>query len=342
MATNTPLHTPHPLISTGKLKFKTREVLVLLSKGMTLKGMAKELNKDRASVRYHLRKLKKIGFCHNDNTLWQITPAGRQHLSPQTTLKSVVKDARRVRREGVQSTSQWQPEDRAHNIKIKFPISSKPESLGFLIGWRKNEAFKNNPLFHTEKGDVGVTYTGKSMIFQLPIIRANAADIALAEAYRLAKELKMQYERDVPGMKLGDLIIDNQVISQHHALQNDPFSVFCKEKGITYLDKEINVDASGGSPETEFVGKDSYKHFDNYLDFMREIMQGEIPKPSDLSKLIYSTQEQLTATLESIRNLAESQKNTQLQLNTLVELIKPLKSPQMKPFKKETIPDYVF
>lgn len=219
-------------------------------------------------------------------------------------------------REGGGTTTKWL-KDRAHNIKIKVPVVHNPKTTAWLKAWKKNDRIVNG-VFYTQKfGEICTTYTGKSLIFQLPILNFEDSEIALAEAGRIAQAMIEKYEMEVYELKLGDPDIKMQLISQHHAIPNEPYAKFCFKHGFSYKDEAIDIDASK-SPELEFVDKNkSHAHHQNYIKYVKDFSTKDVPTASEVSVMIAQTQEQL-------KEIISCQVNTNMQLQTLATSVKLL------------------
>jgi DNA-binding transcriptional ArsR family regulator len=293
-STKKPTLPPTPFISIRTTK---RLVLKLLSEGGNAHSIAKELQLNKATVVEHLQSLQKLGLTKKGQSIqinnnrygdvWSITDQGTTYLRGGFSLVE-------YERGGVGVTEQLYS-DEPHNIKIKFEIKEKPTEQDLIaFGWIPNDKIRNNVFYRKRFGEYLTTYTGKSLIVQLPRMKKTfEPDIAIAEAGRIAMLLKDQYEKEIPGMKLGKYSIKPQLISQEHAIPNHPFAEKLVQNGITYQGKISSVDASTncsrcGSkvPETEFKGKDSHIHVKELMDFTDDIALNPSAKMSEIVKTI--------------------------------------------------------
>lgn len=299
-----PLLTPPPLLSCGKI---TEQVWGLLCKGFSVTQMATNLRRDRATIRYHLHKLENAGYAKYENHLWHNIYKG------EGGGKILVG----YERGGGRTTPEW-VHDRAHNIKVKYEIINSPKNKDWLNNWIPNNELKNHIQWRKRFGDILQIYTGKSIIFQLPVMQFKNSEIAMAEAARIADRLASRIMHEVPGLELGDRNVHTQAhtISQHHAIPNDPYAKWLKKHGITFKDDIIDVDASE-SPELEFTDSEkAHIHHEDYANYIKDIVLNDHLKPSELLDAINKTH-------MIVREIASAQVNTQVQLQSLIEIIKP-------------------
>lgn len=309
-----PPRPPLPLTSLGNAK---KEILQCLSQGGNPHNIAKKTNKHRSTIQQHLRELNTLGLVSKDSFLWGLTKQGIDFLGGGLTLVGCERGGRVV-------VNQWL-HDRAHNIKIKIAVTKTPPNNLWLMDWNTNKKIKNNVFYSKSFGDVLTTYTGKSFIFQLPVLRFKDSEMAVAEAGRVAHALIKQYEYDIPGLKLGGFPdIKAQLITQHHAVPNDPYAKFCLKHGITYRDELIDIDASEkGTPEIEFTdSQNSHIHHQRYIEHQKDILLNNSAKPSELT--------------EYVKAIAISQATTNNQLNTFIRMLTP-QLPPLKIQKSETV-----
>ena len=156
---NRPVPRP-PIVSIGESK---RRVLESLSKTGSAHRIRKDLSKAKSTIVQHLQELQGLGFTDKVNHIWYVTDKGNAYLKG-------VGFSRGVREKGVGITSEWLLRDRAHNIKIKFPVLEQPKDMGWLRGWKVNDKMKNNIFYRERFGEILTTFTGKSLIIQLPIL----------------------------------------------------------------------------------------------------------------------------------------------------------------------------
>jgi hypothetical protein len=268
-----------------------RIVLELLSKGGNPHSISKNLQKAKSTIVEHLQGLRSLGLATKGKSnsygeLWVITEQGKQYLEGSVSITMYERKGS-VSSQGVRQT--WLDHSRSHNIKIKFQVQETPDIKSWIaLSWKPYN-LKNNVFYTKRFGEVVTTFTGKNMIFQLPPIKASDPEIANAEAGRLAMKLKEQYEKEVSGLKLGTYSVHAQIISQHHAVVNDPFAKWCQKEEISYRDKQIDIDASSGqdSPELEFTDpKNAHTHFARYVEHQKDIIENEVPKISEIAQTI--------------------------------------------------------
>jgi hypothetical protein len=303
-----------PLISYGTTKQK---VLALLNQGYRSKKIGQILGKAKSTISQHLNELERKGLVSFNAHSYKITPYGKQVLA----LKGEVPPEIKGGSVSSQCTSEGSVLDRAHNIKIKVPVLKHP-SKNELGNWKINDKLKNNVQYRQKFGDVLVTYTTRSFIFQLPVLRFDDSEIALSEAGRIAMALVEKYESEIQGLKLGEYDVYAQVISQHHAVPNDPFAAFCKKHNFTYRDDVIDIDDSEGKAgELEFTDKEkSHIHHKRYIEHIKDVVVNELPKMSELD-------DQAKDTREILRDIAQAQLNAQKQLNQVIKLVTPINVP---------------
>lgn len=266
-----------PMVSLGTTALN---ILKALKEGGNSHNISKELNCSRTNVQKHLKKLRdKYHFAskEDDNicSVWEVTPLGIAFLGGQPI--NVMYDERGA----------TYLQDRAHNIKVKFPIIEQPKTLSWVTNWKPNK-IKNNVFYHQTFGDIQITYTGKSLIFQLPILNFKSSELALAEAGRIAFSLARKYQTEVPDLKLGKEEITSQLITQHHACVNDPYALFCSKHGISYRDEVLDIDASNKQiPEIEFTDSEmSHIHHQRHVDNIKDIVLNKAPTNKEINEQI--------------------------------------------------------
>lgn len=330
-----------PIVSIRKTK---RAVLEQLSKGGNAHSISRILRTPRSNVVEHLQSLARLGLAKKGESeaygeVWVITESGRSYLEGRNNLAE-------CGREGVGVTLKLHNEDRANNIKIKFPVLSKPKTED-LAGWTA-QPMKNNVFYTKHFGEYFTTFTGLSLIIQLPPLRGKDPDIVLAEAGRLAMSLKEQYEKDIPNLKLGQHELKAQLISQHHALQNHPLSQIMQKAGVSYTDGIVAFDASSkcikcgaGVPEIEFEDNEkSHLHVKEVIDFSRDIALNGTPTMTEISLKM----KQLASSIMAVQETNKETASGLLTLTKFMESQLPKKTEQkIEPIKTEInkeVPSY--
>lgn len=326
--------TPLPMVSCGTMK---RKILSLLSEGKNTYSMSKIVGRQRATIRQHLRELQKYKLTEKKKYNWTITTKGLKYLSGRFS--------KVMYEQGEVSPAKWLY-DRAHNIKIKCVVVKRPKNNDWLSKWIPNDKLKNNIFYSTRFGDVLITYTKKSVIFQLPVLTFKESEIAIAEAGKIAIALKAKLENEVSGLRLGDNSISAQVISQHHAVPKDPFAKFCQKHGITYKDDLIDIDASDSDiPEIEFTDpEDSHIHHKRYVEYVKDVMLSESFKSTEVKKFILDIYKHLDEGYLLLRDCLQTQAITAKELHTITMLLTSILNP-IKNNKgvdePNTRPDYI-
>ena len=219
-----------------------------------------------------------------------------------------------------ENTKDWWNITRAHNLKIKVNIITHPTKI--TSEWSKNDKLKNNVQYYHKFGDIHTTMTTQSFIFQLPILYFKDAELALAEAGRVVGQLIKIYEKLNPGLKLGEYSIKNQVlekksklITQHHAIPQDPYAKLCHQLNISYRSEILDVDASD-TPEIEFVDKhQAHAHHQRYAHTIEDIVtHPKVPLPSEQDTRIKTN-------TENISDLIGLHKDLALQMTNLTKLM---------------------
>ncbi len=328
-----------PMLSIGTMK---RTILDLVCKGGNPHSIAKVVGRARSTVIEHLQDMQRMGLTAKGETnsygdLWKITEQGKAYLGGRSAIAGYEPEGvgfSQGVRQNPQNTN-WL-RDRPHNIKIKFEIKQAPEKIEWAsLGWKPNN-LKNNVFYIHRFGEVVTTFTGRSLIFQLPIMNFESPELATAEAGRIAIALQEKYEKEIVGLKLGIYNINAQLISQSHAIPNDPYAKFLVKNGITYSDGIMDVDASTkcskcgeAVPELEFSDNEkSHIHAQRYIDHQKDIVVNEVPKISEIMQVIKQQSQiilqQADVNKETASGLLSISKFMETQLPKKVE-------PQIKP-----------
>lgn len=271
-------------------------------------------NGDTKTVRTHLFGLQQLKLVERDSptSVWWVSDLGvSMILGGEKTL--VVSEVR-----GGHPTPEWL-KPRSHNIKIKVKVHERPSRKDWLESWIPNDSMKNNIFYSKKFGDIGMTYTGSNIIFQLPILNFKSTDDALAEGYKIADALSLRLEDDVEGLKFGGRKVTAQVISQHHALVNDPFAKWMVKNGITYSDGTLDVDSSQ-QDELEFTDpSDAHLHTTRYIKHIKNIAENDLPTMGELTKIVYGGNVNVSELANSHKLIIEAILNTQKQLDSLTK-----------------------
>lgn len=269
---------PRPPLTSAALGTTAREVLRLLSEGKTLKAIARDLGVHKSTVQEHAKKMRGLGLTHSEDYLWSVTKLGKDYLGGRVGLE--------VSERGGAGATAWLHQDRAHNIKVKVRVVEKPPDDSWLRGWKPNREIKNNVFYTQRFGEIVTMFTGRSLVFQLPVLYFRDADSALVEAGKIAQALMVKYEREVVGLRLGDYDVKAQLITQHHAIPYEPFAKWLHQHGISYRDDLIDIDSSK-TPELEFIDPVySHQHHANYVRVVKDFARQEVPTISELSKVL--------------------------------------------------------
>lgn len=322
---------PLPLVSCGDMK---RRVLECLSEGLNVYRIAVKLKRHRSTVQQHLRELRGMGLAVKNGCLWYVSELGSSFI--RGGLRGGL-DVGVCDRGGRVSSFEWLEKVRSHNLKVIVEVVDEPVG-NWLDDWKVNDKMRNNVFYVTRFGDIVITYTGRSLVYQLPILNFESTAEALAECGRVADALSKKLEGDFVGLRLGSRNIKYRLISQHHAIPNDPFAVFCVKHGFSFGDGVVEVDASRKNvPELEFVSSEkAHIHHERYVEHTKDILLNDVPKISDIVKIIRETNEQVLNNMKQIGLLTQSQSIlTQSQLNTTSNVSKLVDFLREKDFSKD-------
>lgn len=335
---------PSPSLPMISLRATKLAVLKLLGEKGNAHSIAKQLRKGRSSVVEHLQSLERLGLAKKGELgeygeVWMITEQGKAYLGGRFSLVP-------YERRGVGVTSQLY-KDTPENIKIKFPVTGFPTPEVLIsCGWG-HYALKHHVQYTKRAGEYFTTYTGKSLIVQLPPFKEGQhdPDLALAEAGRLALELKDKYEKEVPGLKLGDYDVVGQLISQEHVINGHPFAELLTKNNISYQGPISKVDASKGKANgiaaLEFPDPtQSHIHVKAAMDFTEDYATKETLKASELTEIIRKLVPIVRDTVELTKETAAGQLNITKFLEAQIpKKVEQTTKPQIK-IKKEDIPSY--
>ena len=302
-------------------------------------SIARRLNKSRSTVRQHLQELAEQGLCKKESYAWQLTQAGKDYLDGRYGVA--------LSERGVGGTRpEWYEYDRAHNLKVKVEVINAPPVESWLSSWRPVK-LKNNVFYMSRFGEVVTTFTGKHLIFQLPVLSFRDSASAVAMAGRLGLGLIRKYELEVSGLRLGTPEVSAQLISQSHAVPFEPFAKWCHANGISVRDPLVEIDASNRTPELEFVNNSkSHVHHENYVDFVKDvIVHDNLLRASELHKLIQDALQIQVSTNAQLQNvvlgLSAAVKVLQVKEKGKVLSEQPESSVHVPDVVKDWRPDYV-
>lgn len=294
MKSSHPTSPPPPFISIGTMK---KSILGCVLKGMNVRQIGREIGRHKSTVQQHLKELQELKLVYKSGYFWCVSDVGKKYLGGLVGLAGY--DER-----GLVVTG-WLRNDRAHNIKIKFEVVSVPSPDSWLKFWDRNDRLKNNVFYTQRFGEVVTTFTGRSLIFQLPPMVFDDSELAVAEAGRIGMALKDKYEGDVEGLKLSGQSISAQLISQHHAIVGEPYARFLSKHGISFRGERVEVDSSVGVPELEFVSsKTSHVDHVRYVEMVEDYLVRGVPKPSELYMLLNKAGVDLAASQAVIKELS--------------------------------------
>lgn len=303
------LNPPTPLLP-NSIKWT---ILRLLKEGKGKLKIAKKMQRDVSTIDEHIRKLHKDQYVIKTSQRWRISQKGLTVLSGGVGFRESEKQG---------ATTQWLNNVRTHDIKVLVKVKNKPVAEDWLLDWREKK-LRNNVFYTQRYKGIFTTYTGTSLIFQLPPIRAESSEIAIAECGELINSLISYYERTIRGLKLGGYDVKATVLTQSHAIPYDPIAKWCKNNNLWYRDEIINIDASQ-TPELETVHNgEAHKHLNNYVRVVKDFMVNDTPTLTEMSKLLEQTNKQLLQTQQQLNLLVQSQEITVKQMSTLIETLKP-------------------
>lgn len=288
-------------------------ILKLLREGKGKLKIAKSMQRDVSTIDEHIRKLFKDGYVIKTSKRWKVSKVGLSVLSGGVNVRESEKQG---------GATQWLNNVRTHDIKVLVKVKNKPVAEDWLLDWREKK-LRNNVFYTQRYKGIFTTYTGTSLIFQLPPIRAESSEIAIAECGELVKDLISYYERTIRGLKLGGYDVKATVLTQSQAIPYDPIAKWCKSKDLWYRDEIINIDASQ-TPELETVHSgEAHKHLNNYVRVVKDFMVNDTPTISEMAKLLEQTNKQMLQTQQQLNLLVQSQEIIVKQMASLIETMKP-------------------
>jgi DNA-binding Lrp family transcriptional regulator len=338
---------PPPLISYGKTE---RAIIGLLCRGLGFKNISKELKLSSSTIKRVIRRLREKG--------WKIGLGGecsnmaemlKGFSSPQET-KGVISGSNRIvgyDKRGMGASLQnflkdveTMPESttfvscgtRAHNIKIKYDLVS-PFIPSDLENYRKYSLNYNDRYIHKEEF-YNIEFTSKSLLIQFkPIQATNAEDIMQvlkAAADEIVKDLQAKYK----GLQVSGGVTNGQVISQHHAIVNDPFALWLRSKNISFSDGLFDIDSSTGIGELEFTSTETAQaDWTKYNEHIKDIVTSD--KQVKLSEMEQRVSN-IEANMEKLSSCLVSSVRQQESLMKQLELLVNLEINRMKPKEVET------
>jgi hypothetical protein len=282
----------HPKNSTVGVGSINWAILSCLFLHFSVLRMARKMGKGRKTIQRHLKTLNSMGLCLYSNSSWKLTIKGH-NLIKQLEKETPLALPPKVRHFGTNSLNFFT--DRCHNVKFKVPLVAKPYNDDWLKNWQKY-AIRNNTFYilkeNVSSGQVCTTYTGKSLIIQMPISRSENPRSKMTHLRTLAlilcKKYELRYEISLNSSAL-------ELIGQHHAFQNEPFSKACKGEGISKSINDVCVDSSENDiPEFEFTSKaNADKEATKYIVHVGDVVRNCELLPSQVESKIKSIEEHL-------------------------------------------------
>lgn len=259
---------------------KKQHLLILwyVYKKYNVSSIAKELGKSISTISEQLKYLKEREYIEievkSNITIYKLKKRGEDAISVLLTTY-----------EGKDSIIL----DRSHNIKLKSEIIRFPKAWG--NEW-KGKQMKNWTEYSKYIGDVLVIRTTSNILFQLPEIYYKTSDDALLETGRLVNRIIGDLEIEYEGLKIGTPKKISHIITQHHAIPDDPFARILADKKVTYKDDRLMIDHSKGKIEKEFIHPIySPEDWENEIKHIKDHIHNNPPTSSELAIAIMQVTE---------------------------------------------------
>jgi DNA-binding MarR family transcriptional regulator len=319
--------------------------LIAINKEYSQKTLAEIIQKSPSTVSYNLEKLKKLDLIreipYDTCKIHILTERGKNQWK---ILSSKIP----TRYDG-----KFEITDKAHKLKFHSTWTAPREirkeientwSSDKDMGWKRyQEKFKDyNVMFSPNY----VTITLKK--FYAPV--KDAESMAFEKANKIIHDLEKTY----PGLRIGTPKCTMRILTQEHAIQEDPFARWCVNSKI-YIDNykdRVTIDASDGTPEIDFISNRlSYEDAVKYADHIVSLVDGSETIPSteewgavresimQISGVLPELARQMELHLEVMNDMKESQRetlNTQREITMAVREIRngfPKKTKTGKPAK---------
>ena len=205
-----------------------------------------------------LIKSLKLGRLKN----YQLTKKGLNNNSPKAlTLSENPRENIRVR---------------SHDLRYKCGITRRPVKWAKRSSWR-TVRLKNWTKTITEAEGYIVEITTKNIVYRIKEIYGLDPEESVSEGYEIVRRINRLLLGENPKLVLGEPFVDTVYFYGHHAIQNDPFAVWCKANNISMKVKDVLVDASHGVAELEFVHPTQGDlHASRFLKYASKVGDGSI------------------------------------------------------------------
>jgi hypothetical protein len=270
----------HPPTDLPKVGTREYAVLTYICKHFSVTKIASITEFGRTTIQRYLKVMKKQGLVIYTSSSWKPTKNGYKYVISNkidTPLALPIK-VHRFSDNGLSFLI-----DRSHNFKFKVFVVSKPTNNEWLKNWRPYK-LRYTTYYILQDGNITTTYTGKNLIIQMPV-NIGENPLALVEsAKKTVRRLIKRYESTY-GLNLNSNTVD--LITQHHAFQNEPFALKCTELGRSYnYEKSICIDASeNGIGEYEFIDNNNAdKHAYTWMRHTKDIVTNCTKLQSELEE----------------------------------------------------------
>lgn len=313
-----------PMISYGTLESR---VVGLLGKGLGVKRMAKVLGVPPSNITRAIASLRRKGLkiglggeCPNlGETLKSFSsPQEMKGVSVASwgTINHDTHDLY-IPKLPLEQKENFVFSSRAHNIKLKFPVTSG--KIKDFTGW-KEIRLRYNSQWHKTKDQIHYIWTTKSLLVEFPAVSVRDANEYMEVIRRVGEELVKEFQAEY-NVRLQVPSFSQQVVSQHHALVNDPFAKWLRSKNITYSDGLFDVDSSTGRDELEFTDKENaVADWTRYNDFIKDVITApEQVRLSDVMDRMQKIEANLERATETLANVVRSQEASVKMLELLLQ-----------------------